>query len=74
MKGFTQLSVQLAQYCGGNPLALKVLGSSLVVNAQDLQKINNKIDIWRSTLNSLKGDLDCKIQSILQKSFDSLAN
>ncbi|KAI7752413.1 hypothetical protein M8C21_026988 [Ambrosia artemisiifolia] len=43
MEGFKELAIQLAQYCGGNPLALKVLG-----------------------------DLDCNIQSVLRRCFDSL--
>ncbi|CAI9293459.1 unnamed protein product [Lactuca saligna] len=75
MEGLKELAVQLTKYCGGNPLALKVLGSSLFVDAENPSKRSNRIEIWRSTLNSLnslKGDLDCKIQGILQKSFDSL--
>ncbi|KAL7591001.1 hypothetical protein Lser_V15G33205 [Lactuca serriola] len=75
MEGFKELAVQIAKYCGGNPLALKVLGSSLFVNAEDPRKRSSIIEIWRSTLNSLNslgGDLDDKIQGILQKSFDSL--
>ncbi|XP_023731999.1 disease resistance protein RPV1 [Lactuca sativa] len=75
MKGFKELAVQLAKYCGGNPLALKVLGSSLFSDAEEPREKNSMIGVWRSTLNSLnslKGDLDCKIQAILQKSFDSL--
>ncbi|PWA62476.1 toll/interleukin-1 receptor (TIR) domain-containing protein [Artemisia annua] len=75
MEGFKELAVQLALYCEGNPLALIVLGSSLFVSAEDPLNINNMINIWRSrmnSLNSLKGDLDSKIQCILQKSFDSL--
>ncbi|CAI9293456.1 unnamed protein product [Lactuca saligna] len=75
MEGFKDLALQLAQYCGGNPLALKVLGSSLFSDAEEPREKNSMIGVWRSTLNSLnslKGDLDCKIQGILQKSFDSL--
>ncbi|KAK9073260.1 hypothetical protein SSX86_007584 [Deinandra increscens subsp. villosa] len=74
-KGFNELAVELAQYCGGNPLALKVLGSSLYVSVEDPRERNSIIEIWRSRLNSLsssKGDLDFKIQGVLQKSFDSL--
>ncbi|KAL7591514.1 hypothetical protein Lser_V15G33191 [Lactuca serriola] len=75
MEGFKELAVQLAEYCGGNPLALKVLGSSLFSDAEEPLEKNSMIGVWRSTLNSLNllnGDLDCKIQGILQKSFDSL--
>ncbi|XP_076892427.1 disease resistance protein RUN1-like [Bidens hawaiensis] len=74
-EGFSILALELAQYCGGNPLALKVLGSSLFVSAKDPRERNSIIESWRSRLNSLgslKGDLDSKIQGVLQKSFDSL--
>ncbi|CAH1418865.1 unnamed protein product [Lactuca virosa] len=67
MEGFKDLAFQLAQYCGGNPLALKVLGSSLFSDAEEPREKNSMIDVWRSTLNSLnsmKGDLDCKIQEM----------
>ncbi|KAI3670920.1 hypothetical protein L1987_87564 [Smallanthus sonchifolius] len=76
MKGFEELVVELARYCGGNPLALKVLGSSLFVSDEDPRTISSMIKIWKSrvsSLNSLKGDLDSKIQGVLQKIFDSLA-
>ncbi|GJV61785.1 Toll/interleukin-1 receptor domain-containing protein [Tanacetum coccineum] len=35
MEGFEDLALLLAKYCEGNPLALKVLGSSLYVSAED---------------------------------------
>ncbi|XP_076919072.1 disease resistance protein RUN1-like [Bidens hawaiensis] len=75
MKDFKELAEQLAQYCGGNPLALKVLGSSLCVSDEDPIRINNMIGVWRSrlnSLNSLRGNIDSKIQGVLRKSFDSL--
>ncbi|KAI3754438.1 hypothetical protein L1987_54222 [Smallanthus sonchifolius] len=75
LEGFNSLAAELAHYCGGNPLALKVLGSSLFVSAEDPIEKNIKFEIWRSRLNllnSLRGDLDSKIQGVLQKSFDSL--
>ncbi|KAJ0532360.1 putative TIR domain, AAA+ ATPase domain, P-loop containing nucleoside triphosphate hydrolase [Helianthus annuus] len=75
IEGFKELAVQLAKYCGGNPLALKVLGSSLYVSDNEPWMRNNMREVWESrlnSLNSLKGDLDCNIQSVLQKSFDSL--
>ncbi|KAI3805431.1 hypothetical protein L1987_27804 [Smallanthus sonchifolius] len=75
LEGFSDLAVELTRYCGGNPLALKVLGSSLFVSVEDPRERSNIIEIWRSRLNSLssmKGDLDCKIQGVVQKSFDSL--
>ncbi|KAJ0524654.1 putative TIR domain, P-loop containing nucleoside triphosphate hydrolase [Helianthus annuus] len=75
MEGFEVLAKELAQYCGGNPLALKVLGSSLSVSDEDSSTKSNLIEIWRkrlNSLNSLRGDLDLKIQHVLRKSFDSL--
>ncbi|KAK1423993.1 hypothetical protein QVD17_19304 [Tagetes erecta] len=75
MKDFKELAVQLAHYCGGNPLAIKVLGSSLFVNDEDPQTINYMIGIWRSrmnSLNSLRGNIHFKIQGVLRTSFDSL--
>lgn len=75
LEGFGDLAIELAQYCGGNPLALKVLGSSLFVSSKNPYERNSLKEIWRSRLNSLssfKGDLDCKIHCVLRKSFDSL--
>ncbi|KAI3827370.1 hypothetical protein L1987_01443 [Smallanthus sonchifolius] len=75
IEGFEEVAVQLAQYCGGNPLALKVLGSSLFVRDEDPRTINSMKKIWTSrinSLNSMKGDLDYKIRGVLQKSFESL--
>ncbi|XP_021981079.1 disease resistance protein RPV1 isoform X1 [Helianthus annuus] len=75
MEGFKELAMQLSKYCAGNPLALKVLGSSLYVSDEDPWRRNNMTEIWRSMTNaliSLKGDLHSKIQGVLQKSFDSL--
>ncbi|KAJ0616260.1 putative TIR domain, P-loop containing nucleoside triphosphate hydrolase [Helianthus annuus] len=75
LEGFGDLAIELAQHCGGNPLALKVLGSSLFVSVEDPRERNYIVEIWKSRLNSmssLKGDLDSKIQGVLQKSFDSL--
>ncbi|KAI3496233.1 hypothetical protein L1887_38588 [Cichorium endivia] len=77
IEGFKELAIQLTEYCSGHPLALQVLGANLSVNAEEPCKRNSMIEVWRSTLNSmisLKGDLHDKIQSILQRSFDSLPN
>ncbi|KAF5768174.1 putative winged helix DNA-binding domain superfamily [Helianthus annuus] len=66
MKGFKELAIQLAKYY---PLALKVLGSSLSEGQ------GTRIETWRSTvnsLNSLKADINIKIQGVLQKSSDTL--
>ncbi|KAJ0540944.1 putative TIR domain, P-loop containing nucleoside triphosphate hydrolase [Helianthus annuus] len=75
MEGFEEPAKQLAQFCGGNPLALKVLGSSLYVNDEDPLLRNSMIAIWRDKMNSLtslKGDINYNIQCVLRKSFDSL--
>ncbi|GJW51906.1 disease resistance-like protein DSC1 isoform X1 [Tanacetum coccineum] len=69
-EGFKELALKAAQYCTGNPLALKLLGS-LFVNAKDSRKRSN-IEYWLSTLKVLEGDPDHRIQSILQMSFDHL--
>lgn len=77
MDGFKEYALQLAQYCGGNPLALNVLGSSLLVSADDPQKIKEMLKVWKSTSSSLtplKGDLHSKVQGVLQRSFNSLPN
>ncbi|GJZ07190.1 Toll/interleukin-1 receptor domain-containing protein, partial [Tanacetum coccineum] len=75
MEGFEDLAIELAGYCEGNPLALKVLGSSLFVSVKDTWTRTSMIEVWRSrenSLNSFKGDLDSKVQGVLKKSFDSL--
>jgi len=73
MEDFKDLAVQLAEYCEGNPLALKVLGSSLHVSAEEPKErcINNWIST-RDMLMSCKGNLDNKILGILKRSYDSL--
>lgn len=75
MEGFKDVAIQLARYCEGNPLALKVLGSSLSVNDEDARDRKRMIENWISTVNSLsslKGDLDDRILAILQSSYNSL--
>ncbi|KAK1418437.1 hypothetical protein QVD17_27582 [Tagetes erecta] len=62
--GFEQLALQTIQYCEGNPLALEVLGSSMFKN--------NTIPSWKSHLNLLEKDIDCRIQDVLVKSYMSL--
>ncbi|CAI9293465.1 unnamed protein product [Lactuca saligna] len=70
MEGFKELASQAAEYCSGNPLALKLLGS-LFVNSKDPRKRNN-IDFWISTLNLLERDPDYRIQGILRMSYEYL--
>ncbi|KAJ9557805.1 hypothetical protein OSB04_012419 [Centaurea solstitialis] len=55
---------RVAEYCQGHPLALKVLGSSL---------INEDIAAWSDTFEMLeKKELHNDIQKVLQVSYDSL--
>ncbi|KAL7591000.1 hypothetical protein Lser_V15G33204 [Lactuca serriola] len=70
MEGFKELASKAAEYCSGNPLALKLLGS-LFVNSKDPRKRNN-IDFWISTLNLLERDPDYRIQGILRMSYEYL--
>ncbi|KAJ0532613.1 putative P-loop containing nucleoside triphosphate hydrolase, leucine-rich repeat domain superfamily [Helianthus annuus] len=64
MAGFEGLVLKVVQYCEGNPLALKVLGSSL--------SENNTIHYWRSQLKKLKKEMHSGIQGVLQRSYTSL--
>ncbi|KAI3776580.1 hypothetical protein L1987_46366 [Smallanthus sonchifolius] len=70
LEGFKELTLKAAQYCEGNPLALKLLGS-LFVSAKDPRKRNN-IEYWMSTLNLLERNPDYRIQGILRMSFEYL--
>ncbi|KAL7593361.1 hypothetical protein Lser_V15G33802 [Lactuca serriola] len=70
MEGFEELAVQALRYCEGNPLALKVLGSSLFVS-EDLTKINS-IQLWKSTLSLLGRDIDDGIKRVLMRSYNAL--
>ncbi|KAJ9552018.1 hypothetical protein OSB04_016063 [Centaurea solstitialis] len=65
-EGYMELAKEVLQYCDGNPLALEVLGSSLSVEIS--------ITFWRSTLDSLKRDMDSGIQLVLKRSYDALPN
>ncbi|BBH06069.1 transmembrane receptor [Prunus dulcis] len=53
----------VVQHCGGVPLALQVLGSSLFGKAAD---------VWKNALQNLDVITEGKIQKILRISFDSL--
>ncbi|KAI3701546.1 hypothetical protein L6452_26716 [Arctium lappa] len=66
MEGYNKLAKEVIQYCEGNPLALKVLGSSL---SEDCSII-----FWRSTLNLLKIEMNSGIQRVLVRSYNTLAN
>ncbi|EXB68708.1 TMV resistance protein N [Morus notabilis] len=60
---FLELSRALVNYTGCNPLALKVLGSSLH---------SQTIEYWVNSLNKLKLIPDSKIQKVLKISYDGL--
>ncbi|XP_024031844.1 disease resistance-like protein DSC1 [Morus notabilis] len=60
---FLELSRALVNYTGCNPLALKVLGSSLR---------SQTVEYWVNTLNKLKSIPDPKIQKVLKISYDGL--
>ncbi|XP_057990236.1 disease resistance protein RUN1-like [Hevea brasiliensis] len=60
---YMELSGEVTIYAGGNPLALKVLGSHL---------FRRKIKEWESELEKLKGKSLNKIQDVLKTSYDGL--
>ncbi|CAL9009299.1 unnamed protein product [Prunus brigantina] len=62
-EGYMDLSRPVVQHCGGVPLALKVLGSSLFGKAAD---------VWKNALQNLDVITEGKIEKILRISFDSL--
>ncbi|KAL6285074.1 hypothetical protein ACE6H2_009464 [Prunus campanulata] len=62
-EGYMDLSRPVVQHCGGVPLALQVLGSSLFGKAAD---------VWKNALQNLDVIIEGKIQKILRISFDSL--
>ncbi|KAI3781577.1 hypothetical protein L2E82_11594 [Cichorium intybus] len=64
-KGYEKEAERVAEYCGGHPLALKVLGRSLV---------NEDVAIWSDFLEMLEAK-ECltDVQELLQISVDSLS-
>ncbi|XVE90479.1 hypothetical protein DITRI_Ditri20bG0081100 [Diplodiscus trichospermus] len=58
-----EYSSKIVNLCGGLPLALKVLGSSLA---------GRSMNVWKSALEKLEAIIDSKIQMILRISYDSL--
>ncbi|XP_057991681.1 disease resistance protein RPV1 isoform X2 [Hevea brasiliensis] len=60
---YMELSEEATIYAGGNPLALKVLGSHL---------FRRTIKEWESELEKLKGKSLKKIQDVLKTSYDGL--
>ncbi|XP_021831898.1 TMV resistance protein N-like isoform X3 [Prunus avium] len=62
-EGYMDFSRPVVQHCGGVPLALQVLGSSLFGKAAD---------VWKNALQNLDVITEGKIQKILRISLDSL--
>ncbi|XP_071706318.1 disease resistance protein RML1A-like [Rutidosis leptorrhynchoides] len=62
--GYNELAHLVVHYCGGNPLALRVLGSSL-------SRLNT-IASWESELSLLERDFNEDIYNVLKKGYDSL--
>ncbi|XVE81453.1 hypothetical protein DITRI_Ditri15bG0065100 [Diplodiscus trichospermus] len=63
IESFMEYARSIVKYCGGLPLALQVLGSSLS---------GKSMSVWRSTLEKLEAIPNSKIQKILRVSYDSL--
>ncbi|CAL5401808.1 unnamed protein product [Camellia sinensis] len=61
--GFIEDSKRVVHYCGGLPLAIKILGSSLS---------GKSLNIWKSHLEKLKAFPDHEILGKLKISYDSL--
>ncbi|XVF30468.1 hypothetical protein REPUB_Repub16aG0060500 [Reevesia pubescens] len=62
-KSFIEYASSVVKHCGGLPLALQVLGSSLS---------GKGMIIWKSALEKLEEIPDSKIQKMLKISYDSL--
>ncbi|XP_048433341.1 disease resistance protein RPV1 isoform X2 [Pyrus x bretschneideri] len=62
-EGYMELSRHVVQHCGGLPLALQVLGSSLS---------GKSVEVWQSALQKFDVIPNDKIQKVLRISFDSL--
>lgn len=62
-EGFLECSNKVMERCGGNPLALRVLGSSLA---------GKSLDVWQSTINKLKVVPNNRIIELLKISYESL--
>ncbi|XP_058216138.1 disease resistance protein RPV1-like isoform X2 [Rhododendron vialii] len=63
IEGYTELSQRVVLHCGGVPLALQVLGSSLS---------DHSLDVWKNTLQKLAAIPNAKILEKLQISYDYL--
>ncbi|XP_052205814.1 disease resistance protein RPV1-like [Diospyros lotus] len=63
IEGYMELSKRVIHHCGGLPLALEVLGSSLS---------GESVDIWGSELAKLRTHFPEKIHNVLKASYDAL--
>ncbi|KAL6289856.1 hypothetical protein ACE6H2_007366 [Prunus campanulata] len=63
IEGYIEYSKKFVDHCGGLPLALKVLGSSL---------LGEGIDVWKSALDKLEVIPNDEIINKLRVSYDSL--
>ncbi|KAK2992853.1 hypothetical protein RJ640_011946, partial [Escallonia rubra] len=63
MDGYVEQSKMVVRHCEGLPLALQVLGSSL---------LGKSIDIWKDALSKLEEVLHTDIQKVLEISYDTL--
>ncbi|KAM5551045.1 hypothetical protein ABKV19_027422 [Rosa sericea] len=63
IKSYMGVSTDVVQHCGGLPLAIRVLGSSLY---------GESVDVWQSALEKLDVIPDGEIQKVLRVSYDSL--
>ncbi|XP_023733930.1 disease resistance protein RPV1 [Lactuca sativa] len=63
-EGYEEEAIRASKYCGGHPLALKVLGSSLN---------NEDVATWSDTFEMLEtGEFHNHVHKVLKISFDSL--
>ncbi|XP_008232442.1 PREDICTED: TMV resistance protein N-like [Prunus mume] len=64
IEGYVEYSQKIVDHCGGLPLALKVLGSSMY--------LGDSIDVWKSALEKLEAIPNREIINKLRLSYDSL--
>ncbi|XP_008232445.1 PREDICTED: TMV resistance protein N-like [Prunus mume] len=64
IEGYIEYSQKIVHHCGGLPLALKVLGSSMYSE--------DSIDVWKSALQKLEAIPNGEIVNKLRVSYDSL--
>ncbi|CAK9177691.1 unnamed protein product [Ilex paraguariensis] len=65
IKEYKELLKRVLHHCGGLPLALQIVGSSL---------FGKSVETWKSALEKLEAIPDSQIQKVLKISFDSLSD